>query len=290
MKFKILILTISFYFFYQNSNSQNIIAYKIFDKTGNEIDYENLISNISESNVILFGELHNNSVSHWFEFEIVKSLYSSKKEKLIIGAEMFESDNQLILDEYLNGLIKEKKFEDEAKLWKNYSTDYKPIINLANEKKIPVIATNIPRRYANMVFYDSLNILNNLTKEAKSFVCQIPIKLDYELSSYKKLQDSTQSMEHNGKYIIEAQAIKDATMAYFINKNLNKNSIFFHFNGSYHSDNYQGIMWYLLQKNKRLKISTISTVEQSDVQKLSEENMNIADFIICVNENFTKTY
>jgi len=45
----------------------------------------------------------------------------------MLGAEMFESDNQLIMDEYMTGKIKNlKNFEDEAKLWPNYQTDYKP--------------------------------------------------------------------------------------------------------------------------------------------------------------------
>ena len=49
----------------------------------------------------------------------------------------------------------------------------------------------------------------------------------------------------NPRQIAEAQAIKDATMAWRIAKNLP--SKFIHFNGNFHTDNHDGIIPYLLQ-------------------------------------------
>ena len=79
-------------------------------------------------------------------------------------------------------------------------------------------------------------------------------------------------------------------MAYFILKNYKKNSIFFHLNGAYHSDFYEGILWYLKLKNQSIKYKTLSTVNQENVNKLEKENHNRADFIICVNSNIPKTH
>ncbi len=39
-----------------------------------------------------------------------------------------------------------------------------------------------------------------------------------------------------------------------------------------------------------LKIATITTVEQADVTKLESKNKNLADYILCVDENMTRTY
>ncbi len=50
------------------------------------------------------------------EYEIVKDLYDRHGDRLMIGAEMFERDNQLILDEYLAGVITPERFNAEAKL------------------------------------------------------------------------------------------------------------------------------------------------------------------------------
>ncbi|NBP28593.1 MAG: hypothetical protein EBV23_03300 [Flavobacteriia bacterium] len=94
----------------------------------------------------------------------------------------------------------------------------------------------------------------------------------------------------SGSYMVESQAFKDATMAKFILANMQAMTFFMHYNGAYHSDFYQGIMWYLLKSKPNLRITTISTVTQSDISTLDKEHLGRADFIICVPENMTKTH
>jgi hypothetical protein len=98
---------------------------------------------------------------------------------------------------------------------------------------------------------------------------------------------------HASQNLPKAQALKDATMAWFIFKNLQIGETFLHFNGSYHSDNHESTVWYLNEYNKRtatpLNIITISTVEQENLSKLDEENQGKADFIICIPADMTKT-
>jgi len=48
---------------------------------------------------------------------------------------------------------------------------------------------------------------------------------------------------HGGENLPKAQALKDATMAFFISENYIFGKIFIHFNGAYHSDNYEEILW-----------------------------------------------
>ena len=93
-----------------------------------------------------------------------------------------------------------------------------------------------------------------------------------------------------GDKMPKAQAIKDATMANSIIKNLQPNSVFIHYNGTYHSDNFEGINWYLKQYNSNIQIITIATVEQKDITKLEKENFNKANFILVIDEDVTKTY
>jgi uncharacterized iron-regulated protein len=87
----------------------------------------------------------------------------------------------------------------------------------------------------------------------------------------------------------KAQAAKDATMAHFILENWSAGKTFFHFNGSYHSNHHQGIIWYLQQQNPELRIVTINTVLQEEIGTLSEEHLNSADYIICIPESMTRT-
>ncbi|MBN2894065.1 MAG: ChaN family lipoprotein [Bacteroidales bacterium] len=288
MKIKLVLIALLITF---GANAQNLSAYKIFDKSGNEVDYTTMINDLSDAEFVFFGELHNNPISHWLELNVTKSLYEIKKENLVLGAEMFESDNQVIFDEYQQGIILEKNFEEEMRLWPNYETDYKPIVNFAIENNVHFVATNIPRRYANVVFKQDFAGLDNISHEAEKFIAPLPIKWDPEVACYKEMIEGMQGMGgHGNETIAKAQAIKDATMAHFILKNWDKGNLFLHFNGSYHSDNHEGICWYIYQEKPKAKIMTITTVLQSDVSVLEEDYKNTADYIICVPEDMTTTY
>ena len=95
---------------------------------------------------------------------------------------------------------------------------------------------------------------------------------------------------HEMTDIVKAQAIKDATMAYFIQKNTNENSIFFHINGAYHSDFKEGIYWYLKQLNSNINCLTISTVKEENINIFNKANKSRADFIIVVDSDMSSTY
>jgi len=266
-------------------------AYQFFDLKGKNTDYKEVLKASLEADIVFFGELHNSPICHWLEIELTKDLYAEKKENLVMGAEMFESDNQLILDEYLSGKVKEKNFEDEAKLWDNYKTDYKPLVKFALENKIPFIATNIPRRYASLVNKKGLASLDSLTSDAKAFLPPLPIAYDAGLKGYKEMVEMMKKAGgHDTLNIAKAQAIKDATMAYFILQNWKEGKVFIHYNGTYHSNNFEGIVWYIRQEKPDLRILAIASVEQDSLDELIEENLNLADFTLCVPSSMCKTY
>ena len=74
--------------------------------------------------------------------------------------------------------------------------------------------------------------------------------------------------------ITKAQVIKDATMASFILKNYQSGQTFLHYNGSYHSNNFEGIVWYLKKKNPKLIIVTINDIQAEDITKSAEKRKN----------------
>jgi hypothetical protein len=274
------------------ASAQDKPAYRIFDQNGKEVSYAQLLKSSKKSDVVFFGEQHNNPISHWLQIELAQDLEKENNGKLIMGAEMFERDNQAILTEYLNGQISTKNFEEEARIWDNYATDYKPLVELAKSKKLPFIATNVPRRYANMVYKQGIESLNPLSSEAKSWIAPLPIEVDMNLPSYVSMAKMMGG--HGGDAattnLVKSQAVKDATMGYSNAQNLKKVYIFLHFNGAYHSDLKEGTVWYLRKYAAVKDILTISTVEQDNIDKLEDENRNKADFIICVPANMTKTY
>ncbi len=266
-------------------------AYKIFDKEGVVTSYQQLLNASLKSDIVLFGELHNNPIVHWLQLELTKDLHTQLGQKLILGAEMFEADDQLILNEYLNGRIKDSQLDAEAKLWPNYNTDYKPLLDFAKKNTLNFIATNIPRRYAAMVSKSGFEVLDSLNPEARNYFMPLPVAYDAELPCYKTmLKMGGGPMGHKNLNLPKAQAVKDATMAYFILKNYQKGNVFLHYNGTYHSENYEGIVWYLRKANPKLKILTIASVEQTQLDSLEAGSKSIADFVLITPESMTKTH
>jgi uncharacterized iron-regulated protein len=285
----LLLLTVSLL-----ASSQDKPAYKIFTAEGKKADYGDMLKVISKADIVFFGELHDDPIAHWLELELTKSLYDLNGKSQVLGAEMFEADNQLLIDEYLQGVYDASKFEAEVKLWKNYKTDYKPLLDFAKSNNLPFIATNVPRRYATVVNKKGFEGLESLSSEAKKYIAPMPFPFDPEVKCYKNMLkmggmggDSTSHVSLN---FPKAQAVKDATMAHFILLNWSSGKHFLHFNGSYHSSNFEGIVWYLKNASPELKIATIEAVQQDDIEKMEKKNNNIATFIIAIPSSMTRTY
>jgi uncharacterized iron-regulated protein len=272
--------------------AQDKPAYRLFHADGKEAEYGDLLKAAQKADVLFFGEQHNNPVCHWLQLEATRDLFDRKNGKLTLGAEMFERDDQLLLDEYLAGQISQKNFEEEAKLWKNYATDYKPLVEFAKSKKIAFIGTNIPRRYANLVFRSGLESLGQISDAGKSLIAPLPIEVDLKLPGYQQMMEMMAGHGGGGanENFPKSQASKDATMGYFIAQHLEKGRLFIHFNGSYHSDGKEGTVWYLKKYAPRAEFVTISSVEQENITSLSAENKNKGDFILVIPTAMTKTY
>lgn len=264
--------------------SQKKVAYQLFQENGKRVNYKKLQKKAVKADIILFGEHHNNPICHWLQLELIQDA-----EIGAIGMEMFERDDQASINQYLKSEITEPTFAKKARFWSNYETDYKPIVEYAKSKQLPVIATNIPRRYASMVFKGGFEVLDTLSDEEKVWVAPIPIQYDKNLPGYQKMLEMMPE-GHGGENFPKAQAIKDATMAYSILEQWKKGQLFIHINGSYHSDNFEGILWYLRQAKPDLNYLTITTVEQEQLKKLADENKGVANFMLCVPSTMTKTY
>lgn len=264
-------------------------SYLLFDKKGKTVKYEKMLKEIEDADIVLFGELHDNPISHWLQLELTKDLYKKEGKNLILGAEMFESDNQVIMDEYLSGKISQRNFEDEIRLWPNYKTDYKPLVEFAKDSGLYFVATNVPRRYASLVNKQGFEGLEELSDEAKAFLPPLPPAYDPALDCYASMMKMEGMGSHVTPNFPKAQAIKDATMAHFILKYWEPGKQLLHYHGAYHSQNFESIYWYLKHENPDLKIVTIHSTMQKDISELKEENTGAADFTICVDEDMTRT-
>ncbi|AQG80839.1 ChaN family lipoprotein [Spirosoma montaniterrae] len=286
--------------FRSHPEGPNKPAYQLYDGGLKATTYAKLLRQAADADVVLFGELHNNPICHWLQLQLTKDLAARKPGALVLGAEMFETDNQTPLTRYVQGQITAKELAAQARLWPNFDTDYKPIVDVAREQKIPFIATNVPRRYASLVARHGLAALDTLPADAKRQMAPLPLTVDLTLPGYRAMLDMmTGDANHGSPHgnngdmaanFARAQAIKDATMAHFILQNLTPGQTLLHLNGDYHSKNREGISWYLRQQRPQLRILTISSVELNDVDKPTANQRNLADFVLAIPADMTKTY
>jgi uncharacterized iron-regulated protein len=273
--------------------SQDKPAYVIYTANGKKTTFEKLVESTENKELVLFGEFHDNPISHWLQLELTKEMYAEVGSNLQLGFEMFEQDQQELLSQYLLGNLTAKQFKDTMRLWPNYETDYAPIIDFAKTNKLFCVASNVQRKYASLLFKKGRKALDTLSLTIKSQMAPIDFIVDTALSQYKEVYTMGGHMGVNmGMNMVESQAFKDATMAQFImaNPGRKEGSVHLHFNGAFHSDFHQGILWYVQQKQVNIRVLTISTVTQEDVRKLDKEHLGRADFIICVPESMTRTH
>ncbi len=265
-------------------------ACRLFRGDGSPLSFESAIAVLAEADIVLFGEVHGNALIHWMERECARGLHDAKKGMLDLGAEMLESDQQPLVDDYLRGLVSEGAFLRDARLWPNHRRDYQALLSFAREKHLAFTATSPPGRYAAVVFKSGLKALEKSCPEDHPCRAHIAILPVVPPSADILGDDKGFSLEwrriHLRGNFKEAQALKDATMARHILSARRPGRTFLHFNGRGHSDFRRGITEYLLTAAPNLKIVTVSPAVQDDIFILEEQSKGRADIIITIPSNF----
>ena len=96
-----------------------------------------LIDELTHCDVIFLGEQHDNDSGHLFQLQVIQGL-ADRGLNLVISTEQFERDVQGVVDDYLEGRITEEDFIAKSRPWPNYQQHYRPIVEFAREKNIPV--------------------------------------------------------------------------------------------------------------------------------------------------------
>jgi uncharacterized iron-regulated protein len=229
--------------------------------------------------VVFVGEVHGSRFAHKAELTLLTGL-SRRDPNLVLAVEMFECDVQDILDAYLKGDISEDQFLEQSRPWPNYQDDYRPLIELAKIKGIPVIAANVPRRAAAAVAMAN-KISPKVVGEDRLF---LPKGVHLDSKEYRKrFVASMVEMPHhtpmkgmNVDGLYKAQVLKDAVMAASLGPFLDRRILFCC--GHFHSDYRLGIPYQLRKNHPELKIAVItfsSTVEDLPMKDRSR----VADFI-----------
>jgi uncharacterized iron-regulated protein len=247
---------------------------------------------MADADVLFFGEEHNDSAAHHLEDKIFRALHAQYGEKVVLSMEMFETDGQLVLNEYLANTIDEARFSRDIRLWNNYK-DYRPMIEYAKQNKIPVIAANPPRRYVNLVTRRGMRSLDSLSKDAKKYLPPLPYDTLSGRYREKFMDIMKGSPGSSSQNIYYSQSLWDAGMAYSIYSFLKKNKRkkVFHCVGGFHTEEKLGTTAQLQMRNRKLKILNISSFRDPSFNNPDWEKFSSrGDYIIITNPDLKKTF
>lgn len=273
----LLLLMVSF------ADAQNVNCYKIYDSASHKIiSVDELVKDLENTDAVFYGEEHNDSIGHLLEATILQKLYEKHPLKTALSMEMFESDCQQVLNEYLSGLIREKNFITDARCWPNYA-DYRPMIEFSKANKIPVVAANAPGRYTNMVSRGGLNALNQLNKTGKSYLSPLPIDTatGAYLQKFEAIMGGHSAM--GGMQIYQAQNLWDATMGWSVASFLKTHPGFtvFQINGGFHSEEKLGAVAQFKKYMPNASVKNVAAFATEDFAKPDWEKLvKLADFVV----------
>jgi uncharacterized iron-regulated protein len=268
--------------------------YKIYSTREQKVaSVDDVLTGLDKADILFFGEEHNDSTCHVLEYLLFKGIAQKHPGKTALSMEMFETDCQEVLNEYLDSLIREKNFVSEARAWHNYK-DYRPMIEYAKAGKIPVVAANAPARYVNMVNRMGLNSLEKLDKTARSWLAPLPIDTAAGAYYNKFLEVMGGHNAMGGMQMFQAQNLWDATMAWSIAQFYKKHHDYkiLQVNGGFHSEEKLGVAAQLKKYAPKARILNIACFsdekdfDNPDWSKYSKDN----DYIVLTDPSLPKTF
>ena len=182
------------------------------------VSFTQMIADTEGSDVVLIAETHDNKKNHEMQLDVIRSLWA-KKNPLAIGLEMFQTNYQKQLDDWIEGRMAEQNFKEVyARNWSYDWSLYRDIFIFARDNRIPMIALNIPKE---IVFKVARQGFASFTpEERKNLPTGVTCDLNKPQTEFlKKTFQEVFKHEANGKiftYFCEAQALRNSGMAMII--------------------------------------------------------------------------
>jgi len=249
---------------------------------------DDLVDRLVEGDVIFVGEVHDDSLTHIVEHELLKRV-SRHHRDLGVALEMFERDVQEVLDGYLSGRLTENDFLAVSRPWRNYRTAYRPLVEFARENRLPVLAMNIPRRYANRVAVMGERGLAALADSEKVWIARElkPLDDEYRRWFMEQIREARPGpmKRFDPENLYKAQCIKDDTMAESIKmfRDTHPGVKVISYQGDFHSAFGLGVVKKLRLLDPSVKTVVVSIVPVEDIGNVDfQEHGGQGDFLIFV--------
>src|SRR6185312_14942908 len=285
--------------------------YRIYSvKLGKEVTIADIVNDVKNYDIVFYGEEHNDSVTHYAEKTLFTDLYYKYGSTITLSMEMFDRDVQGVMNEYLNGYIREKDFKHDARVWSNYR-NYRPMVELAKEKHLDVVCANAPSRYTNIAGRKGEKALEALPETSKKYFAPLP----YDTATgeyYEKLQEMSghtmapaptskdtvkqpamPPMPMMAFDLVVAQSLWDATMAYSISEYLktHKDKKVMQVNGKFHSEQGFAVVAQLRKYSPATKILIVTGASDDGFPTIDwSKYKGYGDYILITDPKVPKTF
>jgi uncharacterized iron-regulated protein len=183
-------------------------------KTGTSLAFDHLIDQISSTDLIFIGEIHNNPEHHLVQVQILQAL-ADCCGPLNIAMEFFQEPQQPVLNRYLQGELDEEAFLKEANWRDSWGFDYsfyRPLMLLAKHHGYSVLAINAPQDVVKKVARHGLKSLDAKERD------ELPADIDLSNEAHRAYVRKAYERHRHGalkefEYFYEAQCVWEDTMA-----------------------------------------------------------------------------
>ncbi|HUF24579.1 MAG TPA: ChaN family lipoprotein [Vicinamibacterales bacterium] len=275
--------------------AQSYVPQRVFDtKAGAWTDFEAMSADLARADVVMVGEQHNDPNTHALEWALLEAL-ARRRGDLVVSLEMFERDTQAGLDAYLVGRHDEAAFLRDSRPWKNYPNDYRPLVELARERRWPVIAANAPKELASKVAREGLEALKSLPLSEQAW---LPADMQCPKDAYFDRFATSMSSHPSGdgpdavakqaamvERYYHAQCLKDEVMGESIARAAEgpgEGPLVVHYNGAFHSDFGLGAAARATRRlpGSRVVVVTMLPVASLDGLAPAGEDLRRADYLV----------
>jgi uncharacterized iron-regulated protein len=269
----------------------------VFDARANRFtDFESMLADVIYADVLFLGEQHDDPSTHRLEAATLEGL-ARRRSNVVLALEMFERDVQRPLDDYLASRIPEADFLAASRPWPRYRTDYRPMVEFARLWHWPVVAADVPRRFASMVARTGLAGLDTLASADRAFIART---LDCPHDEYFDRFATTMGdmTSHTGgdkpqtaeekratmDRVYQAQCIKDETMGESVAAVFDTappRALVVHVNGAFHSDYKLGTAARAQRRLRGKRVAVVSFVPVKDLDAADGKSMRkLADYVV----------
>ena len=271
------------------------VPHRVYDTRKKQfVDLETLISRLTTADLVFIGEQHDDPATHRIELAVLEGI-ARRRDSVVLALEMFERDVQPLLNTYLADGTSEADFLKDSRPWKNYASDYRPLVELARTRNWPVVASNVPRSLASLVGRAGLAALDTLAATSRSQLAETiacPEDAYYEkfakvmgdLSSHGPAPANGEAPKARLLRMYQAKCVKDETMGESVARVWRSGRLVVHYNGAFHSDFRLGSAARAQRRVPEASLLVVTAVPVKDLDRLkpSKEDRKRADYLLYV--------